>query len=296
MALPNNMCPVMKSKSSTAKELVEAAVSQIEMENKKKMNLVWIEASGCSGNIISLLDGCAPNVGYFLTDMVNFKYNNSLMKSQGEEVYEELLATLNTEFILIVDGAISTKDNGIYNIVGNYKGQIITGMEEVKRTAIKAKYILAVGTCACYGGISAARPNPTGCISAFEYIKNEINREAIRVPGCPAHPDWIMGTIAHLILFGDMELDEDRRPIVFYGVTIHDNCPRRSYFEKKIFAKSVGEKTCMFKLGCRGPVTRTDCPTRKWNDYVNWPIGDNTPCIGCASRGFPDGMEPFINI
>ncbi|WP_343216384.1 hydrogenase small subunit [Clostridium simiarum] len=289
-------CPVVKSKYSTAKGLVEAAVSEIRMENKKKMNLIWIEAAGCSGNIISLLNGCAPNVGYFLTDMVNLKYNNSIMKAQGEEAQEQLLAALHTEFILIVDGAISTKDNGIYNIVGNYKGKLITGMEEVKRAALKAKYILTVGTCACYGGISAAKPNPTGCISAAEYIKKEINREVIRIPGCPAHPDWVMGTIAHLILFGDMELDEDRRPVVFYGVTIHDICPRRSYFEKRIFAKSVGEEGCMFKLGCRGPVTKTDCPTRKWNDYVNWPIGDNTPCIGCAQKGFPDAMEPFINL
>ncbi|WP_032121013.1 hydrogenase small subunit [Clostridium amazonitimonense] len=289
-------CPIVKSKYSAAKGLVEAAVSEIRMENKKKMNLIWIEAAGCSGNIISLLNGCAPNVGYFLTDMVNLKYNNSIMKAQGEEAQEQLLAALHTEFILIVDGAISTKDNGIYNIVGNYKGKLITGMEEVKRAALKAKYILTVGTCACYGGISAAKPNPTGCISAAEYIKKEINREVIRIPGCPAHPDWIMGTIAHLILFGDMELDEDRRPVVFYGVTIHDICPRRSYFEKRIFAKSVGEEGCMFKLGCRGPVTKTDCPTRKWNDYVNWPIGDNTPCIGCAQKGFPDAMEPFINL
>ncbi|GAA0720541.1 hydrogenase small subunit [Clostridium malenominatum] len=292
----NNMCPAVKNKYATAKELVKRAVSQIEMKNKKKMNLVWIEAAGCSGNIISLLDGSGPNMQYFLTDMVNFKYNNSIMKAQGEEAQEELLATLDTEFILIVDGAISTKDNGVYNIVANYKGEGITGMEEVKRVALKAKYILAVGTCASYGGISAAKPNPTGCISVFDYLKKEINREAIRVPGCPAHPDWIMGTIAQLILFGDIELDEDRRPVDFYRTTIHDICPRRSYFEKRIFAKSVGERTCMFKLGCRGPVTKTDCPTRQWNDYVNWPIGDNTPCIGCASKGFPDGMEPFVSI
>ena len=85
------------------------------------------------------------------------------------------------------------------------------------------------------------------------------------------------------------------RPILFYGVTIHDRCPRRSFFDNGIFAKKLGEQTCMFKLGCRGPVTRTDCPTRKWNGNVkNWPIGNNTPCIGCANYAFPDGMEPFV--
>lgn len=81
---------------------------------------------------------------------------------------------------------------------------------------------------------------------------------------------------------------------MFYGSTIHDNCPRRSYFDKGIYAKKLGDKECMFKLGCRGPVTRTDCPIRRWNDRLNWPIGDNTPCIGCAHSGFPDKMGPFI--
>lgn len=286
------ICPVLESKSQTAKRLIDTAVTEIKNKNKKKMNLVWIEAAGCSGNIISLLDGNAPDVTYFLTDMVDLKYNNSIMAAQGEQAQEQLQKALDTEFILIVDGAISTKDNGIYNIVSYYNGRPITGMEEVKRAADKAKYILTVGTCASFGGISAAKPNPSECISVSEFLK----REVIKLPGCPCHPDWVMGTIAHLILFGKPELDKEGRPIIFYGVTIHDICPRRTAFEKRIFAESVGDQGCMFKLGCRGPVTKTDCPTRKWNDYVNWPIGDNTPCIGCAQKGFPDDMEPFINL
>jgi len=114
------------------------------------------------------------------------------------------------------------------------------------------------------------------------------------VPGCPGHPDWITGTIASLIYFGKPELDADNRPKVFYGITIHDRCSRRSFFDNGIFAKALGDVECMFKLGCRGPVTKTDCPTRQWNGYVNWPIKDNTPCIGCAQERFPDGMEPFV--
>ncbi|MCY6356242.1 hydrogenase small subunit [Clostridium sp. ZS2-4] len=290
--MAEKVCPVLESKSQTAKRLIDTAVTEIKNKNKKKINLVWIEAAGCSGNIISLLNGNAPDVTYFLTNMVDLKYNNSIMAAQGEQAQEQLQQALNTEFILIVDGAISTKDNGIYNIVSYYNGRPITGMEEVKRAADKAKYILTVGTCASFGGISAAKPNPSECISVSEFLQ----REVIKLPGCPCHPDWIMGTIAHLILFGKPELDKEERPIIFYGVTIHDICPRRTAFEKRIFAESVGDQGCMFKLGCRGPVTKTDCPTRKWNDYVNWPIGDNTPCIGCAQKGFPDAMEPFINL
>ena len=117
----------------------------------------------------------------------------------------------------------------------------------------------------------------------------------IKLPGCPVHPDWFLGTLAHLILYGEPETDNLGRPLMFYSTLIHDRCPRRPFFDRGIFAEKLGDKTCLFKLGCRGPVTRVDCPTRQWNGHVNWPIGDDTPCIGCAQFGFPDAMAPFIS-
>lgn len=281
-------CDILESKKNTARVLSELAVKK--NNEGKKTNLIWLEATGCSGNIISLLNAYDPDVVYLLTEMVDMRYNNSLMAAQGDFAYKQFLDTLNTEFILAVDGAIATKDNGMYNIIATYNGKKVTALEAVKLAGSKAKYVLAVGTCASYGGISAASPNPAECKSVQEVV----DREVIKLPGCPCHPDWVIGTIAQLILFGKPELDQDNRPITFYGNTIHDRCNRRAYFNKGIFAKELGEKGCMFKLGCRGPVTRTDCPIRKWNDSVNWPIGDNTPCIGCANFAFPDGMEPFI--
>ncbi|SMB90517.1 hydrogenase small subunit [Desulfonispora thiosulfatigenes DSM 11270] len=285
-----NKCPIVSSKDKTSETLIKEAIKKIEKTSKEKINLVWIEATGCSGNIISLLNAADPDVNYFLKKMVNFKYNNSLMAPEGERAYEVFLETLKTEFILVVEGAVSTADNGLYTVLAKYQGEYITAMEAIKKAGEKAKYILAVGTCASFGGISAADPNPSKSISVGEFLKKEI----INIPGCPGHPEWIIGTIAHLISFGLLELDRKQRPIVFYGITIHDHCPRRSYFDKGIFAQKLGDKECMFKLGCRGPVTRTDCPYRRWNDTDNWPIGNNTPCIGCATEGFPDGMQPFI--
>lgn len=222
--------------------------------------------------------------------MVDLQYNNSLMAAEGERAYKQFLNTIETEFIFVVEGAISIKNEGLYNVIGSYKGKYVTGMEAVKKAGEKAKYILAVGTCASYGGISAANPNPSQCMSVSKFL----NKNVVLLPGCPGHPEWIMGTIAHLLSFGMPELDEENRPVIFYGVTIHDHCTRRSYFDQQIFAVKLGEPECMFKLGCRGPVTKTDCPIRRWNDTDNWPIGNNTTCIGCAQKGFPDGMEPFI--
>nr|WP_242950672.1 hydrogenase small subunit [Clostridium grantii] len=247
--------------------------------------------------MISLLNATDPDVAFFLNNMVSLEYQNSISPEQGEKAFQKLLDTLNTEFILIVDGAISIKDNGLYNVVANYKGKIITGMEAVKMTAEKAKYIIAVGTCASYGGISAASPNEAECRSLKQFLQESgIGKQVIILPGCPGNPDWIIGTIANLIEFGVPELDDEGRPIVFYGTTIHDNCERRSYFDKGIFAEKLDDKECMFKLGCKGPITKVDCPIRRWNDTDNWPVGNNTPCIGCAQKGFAKGIEPFIRL
>lgn len=283
-------CPLYATEGIIAKRLVAQAKELVNNQKSKRINAIWLETSGCSGNIISFINSENPGILYNLTQLINLKFNNTLMSAQGDFAFEQFLNTLNTEFVLLVDGAISTKDNGFYNVIANYKGTPITALDAVLKAGERAKYVIAVGTCASYGGISAANPNPALCKS----VKEVLNREVIRIPGCPSHPDWVIGTLAHLIISGLPPLDDDGRPLLFYGVTIHDNCTRRGFFEKNVFAKKLGEEGCMFKLGCRGPVTKTDCPRRKWNGYVNWPIEANTPCIGCAQPYFPDGMEPFV--
>jgi len=283
-------CLLTEVKRNTARRLAEDAEIMIKNKDTKKMNAIWLEVTGCSGNIISLLNSENPGLYDVLTNIVNFTFNNTLMAAEGESAFEKFLETLDTEFILLIDGAVSTKENGNYNIVANYQGKKITALEAVQMAGEKAKYVVAVGTCASYGGISAAKPNP----SESKKVQDVINHPVIKLPGCPCHPDWVVGTIAHLVIYGDLELDAEGRPLLFYGVTIHDTCTRRGFFDAGIFAKKFGEEGCMFKIGCRGPVTKTDCPRRKWNGYVNWPIGDNTTCIGCAQEHFPDGMEPFV--
>ena len=283
-------CPLTEDKLKTARIIAENVLHRIKSQNIGRMNAIWLEVTGCSGNIISFMNSDTPNLYEILTGIINLRYSNMLMGAEGEYAYERFLETLDTEFILLVDGAVSTKANGLYNVIANYQGKRITAMEAVNMAGEKAKYVLSVGTCASYGGISAARPNPSGCLSVPDFL----NRSVIRLPGCSCHPDWVLGTLAHLIGYGKPELDEDNRPVMFYGVTIHDSCTRRGFFDKGIYARNYGEEGCMFEIGCRGPVTRADCPRRKWNGYVNWPIGNNSCCIGCAQRYFPDGMEPFV--
>jgi hydrogenase small subunit len=283
-------CLENATKLQVAADLTNRVRCEIESGALVKRKLVWLELTGCSGNIISLLDGANPDFKYFITQMTDVVYDNSLMASEGETAMELLMEISNNEFILAVEGAVATKNNGLYNIIGRWKGEPITALKAIKLLGEKATHVIALGACASHGGVSAARPNPAECVS----VQSILNRKVIKLPGCPCHPDWFLGTLAHILLYGEPELDSRDRPVMFYSTLIHDRCSRRSFFDKGIFATKLGESTCMFKLGCRGPVTRIDCPIRKWNEYVNWPIEDNAPCIGCAQFGFPDQMVPFI--
>ena len=287
----NCNCPNFNTRLETTSVLVDQVIESINLNKIKKRNLIWLELTGCSGNIISLLDGANPDFKSLATQMVNLIYSNSLMVSEGEAAMEKLFSSIDDDYILVVEGAVSTKDNGLYNVIGRWRGHPVTAYEAIRKFGEKAAYVIAMGTCASDGGISGARPNPAQCVG----IQNLLDKKVIKLPGCPCNPDWFMGTLAYIMLFGEPELDNRQRPVMFYSTLIHDICPRRKYFDNGIFASKLGEKTCMFKLGCRGPVTRVACPVTKWNVGVNWPIGNDCPCIGCAMFGFPDKMEPFIS-
>ncbi|HHY20783.1 MAG TPA: hydrogenase small subunit, partial [Bacilli bacterium] len=284
--------PESLTNEAIAERLINTALKKIRDGLIKKQNLVYLELNGCSGNIISLLNGQNPDFEYMLNSMVNLVYCNSLMASEGEKAIEKLLKVMDEEYILAVEGAVALKNNGLYNVIGSWKEKPLTGLQAATMLGEKASHILAVGACATHGGVSAAKPNPSESVSLQDVLPS---KKIIKLPGCPVHPDWFLGTLAHLLLYGEPERDNLDRPLMFYSTLIHDRCPRRPFFDRGIFAEKLGDKTCLFKLGCRGPVTRIDCPTRQWNGHVNWPIGANTPCIGCAMYGFPDAMAPFIS-
>lgn len=284
--------PESLTNEAISKRMTTAALERLANGSIKKKNLIYLELNGCSGNIISLLNGQNPDVEYMLNSMVDLRYCNSLMAAEGERAIEKLINAMDEEYILAVEGAVALKNNGLYNIIGSWQGKPLTGLQAAKMLGEKASHILAVGACATHGGVSAAKPNPSQSVGLQQVLPD---KNMIKLPGCPVHPDWFLGTLAHLLLYGEPETDSLGRPLLFYSTLIHDRCPRRPFFDRGIFAEKLGDKTCLFKLGCRGPVTRVDCPTRQWNGHVNWPIGDNTPCIGCAQFGFPDAMAPFIS-
>ena len=182
-------CPEYKERLNTAASLVDTVKTQIGQGVLMKRNLVWLELTGCSGNIISLLDGSNPDFKYLISQMTNLIFNNSLSASEGQNAMEMLFSVLGNDYILAVEGAVATKNNGMYNIIGRFNGKQVTALEAVKTLGEKATFVIAIGACATHGGFSAARPNPAQCVS----VQSVLNRKVIKLPGCPCHPDWFMG-------------------------------------------------------------------------------------------------------
>jgi len=258
--------------------------------------VLWIQGGGCTGCSVSLLNTVHPNIAEVLLKIISLKFHPTVMAASGEKALEHLYKMADLykgKYFLVIEGTIPTAADGKYCMPGELKGKEITFVEMTKDLGTKAAAVLALGQCGAYGGIPAAEPNPTGSKGAKDFFKDYgIKTPVINIPGCPPHPDWIVGTIAHVLLFGIPELDSEGRPKLFYGTLVHDNCPYRSYYDDKKFAKSFGEEGCRVELGCKGPESYSDCWKRGWNNNVNWCV-HNSLCLGCTEPGYPDRFSPF---
>ncbi|RJP30893.1 MAG: hypothetical protein C4527_08710 [Candidatus Omnitrophota bacterium] len=244
--------------------------------------VLWLQGQSCSGCSVSLLNSDEPGPVTVLTQYISLLFHSTLSTATGE-------VGMN-----IVHRAI--EEGGYYLVV---EGSMSAGMPEaclmghepitrlVSRAAQKAKAVIAIGACAAFGGIPAAENNPTGAMSVPDFLQREgVSKPTIRLPGCPCHPDWLVGTLVHVLKFGLPPLDTLGRPQMFYNRLIHDQCPRFADYERENFARTFSDEGCLFLLGCQGPLTQADCTLRHWNSRVNTCIKANAPCIGCASEDF----------
>ncbi len=273
-----------------------ALVSALEkgLENHP---VLWIQGQGCSGCSVSLLNSVEPTIKKILLDIISLQYHPTVMAAEGEVGLENLYHIADAyegKFSLVVEGAIPLEADGKYCICGELNHKEITMLDMTTELGAKAGSVLAVGTCAAYGGIPAAKGNLTGAAGTMDVFKKYgIKTPTINVPGCPPHPDWMVGTIAHLLTKGIPEIDSDGRPKLFFGQNIHENCPRLDDYDNFLMSQSLSDpEGCRMDLGCKGPDTYADCFKRKWNTGMNWCV-DNSVCIGCVEPGFPDMMSPF---
>lgn len=270
----------------------------------EELPVIWIQGAGCTGCSVSLLNSVSPSIRNLLIDEVipgkhiSLKFHSTVMAGAGEPVIEVLEDVHKMGgYLLTVDGAIPTAGDGAYCSLGERAGKRVPFLDRFLELAERATAVIAMGTCAAFGGIPAAEPNPGQCINVEQALKRGgLATPFINVPGCPPHPDWFVGTVAHILLFGlpkPEELDDFHRPKLFYGKLIHEHCPRRAYYDEGKFAKKLSDPGCLYELGCKGPVTYADCPLRQWNNGINWCINSGGMCIGCVEPGFPDLMSPL---
>jgi hydrogenase small subunit len=265
----------------------------------KEIPLVWLPAAACTGCSVSLLNTASPTIKNLLVDPVipgvhiNLRFHPTIMAASGDvalKALEDTAEEFKGGYVLAVDGAIPTGATAGYCNMGERDGEPVTIETRFVELAKDALAILAVGTCASFGGIPAGAPNPSNCVTLRQSLEQHgIGKPLINIPGCPPHPDWFVGTVASILLNGlpsADDLDADLRPKAFYGKLIHENCPRRAYFDEGKFAQKFGQEGCLYELGCKGPITYADCPTRHWNSGTNWVIGAGSPCLGCTQPEF----------
>jgi NiFe hydrogenase small subunit HydA len=253
--------------------------------------VVWVEAGVCTGCLLSLIGSPSPKIESLLPKLP-LKFQETLMPSFGVDAMDALAAAnIPTPYLLVVDGAIpSAKKAALLSIGTDTEGNEWTGEALIKQLAANASQILAVGSCATFGGMAAAAPNPTGSVDVGTLVGTD---KLIRLPGCPPPGQRIAETLAAILAGKKIPLDSLARPIAFYEHTVHAACPRLEMYLAGAFASVPGDpEKCLLKVGCKGILTKSDCPTRLYSGR-SFCIAVNHPCIGCAAPGFPDGRDQF---
>jgi len=275
--------------------LESSAIGQIAeaLETKKRIPVIWLHGQECTCCSESFIRSSHPLVADILLDKISLDYTETLMAAAGhqaEKSLEDTMHNYNGEYLLAIEGSIPVKEDGIYCCIGGKSFEQI-----VEEAAAGAKAVIAWGNCASAGCVQAAKPNPTGATPIYKMVKG---KPIINVQGCPPIAEVMAGVLVYILTFGQIpELDRLRRPKAFYSRRVHDTCYRRPNFDAGLFVQSFDDENakrgyCLYKMGCKGPVTYNACGVTQWNNGVSFPIKSGHPCIGCAEANFWDN-GPF---
>ena len=260
----------------------------------EKLPVIWLSFQECTGCTESLTRSHAPSIEKLIFEFISLDYQHTLQAASGTAAEQARVDSTRRHagnYLLVVDGSIPLgMQGGCSTIAGE------SNIAMLRQMADTASAVMAIGSCAAFGGLPAAAPNPTGATGVADLMLNGVipARPLVNLPGCPPLPLAISGTLAHRIAFGDFPaLDERYRPLGIYGKTVHERCPRYSHYIREEFAghfDDAGARKgwCLYKLGCKGPVTHNACATLLWNQGTSFPIAAGHPCIGCSEPGFWD--------
>ena len=261
------------------------------LASKKRLPVIWLHFQECTGCSESFIKSMHPDVSKIVLELISLDYHDTLLAAAGmqaEQIREKAIKQNRGNYILCVEGAIPTKDGGVYCAIGGHNP-----LDILKEGAEGAKAIIAWGSCASFGGVQAAAPNPTGATPVHEIIKDKL---IVNIPGCPPIGEAMAAVVAHYLVLGRLPtLDRHLRPKAFYEKLLHDTCYRRSHFEDGNFAESFDDPRgyCLYELGCKGPITHTSCGVIGHSAGLSFPVRSGHPCLGCTEPNFWDKMSPF---
>lgn len=268
-----------------------AAVKMAETASKGlQPSVIWLHFQECTGCTESLLRVSHPALAELILDLVSLDYHETLFAGAGEQAEDALksaMAKNEGKYICVVEGSVPVNDGGIYCKVAGR-----TAIDILKDVGTKAGAVIAIGSCASWGGVQSSDPNPTGATGIPEVLKQQgISKPVVTLPGCPANAYNFLGVALQYATFGKLPaLDALGRPMFAYGRLVHSVCPRRAHFNEGRFAEQFGDEGhrsgyCLYKLGCKGPVTHANCSVQHFDDVVGaWPIGIGHPCVGCTEK------------
>jgi hydrogenase small subunit len=260
-----------------------------QLRNAPRPSVIYLSFQECTGCLESLTRSFTPSIESLIFNVISLDYSDTLMAAAGdaaEAARDKAMKDNFGKYVLVVDGSIPTGAGGAYCTAGGR-----SAVDTLREAAKGAAAIVCVGTCSSFGGIPFADPNPTGAWPVTAIIGD---KPIINVSGCPPIPEVITGTLLQFVSTGRVpDLDEHRRPKVFFGNTIHDRCYRRPFYDQGKFAKSFDDEGarngwCLYELGCKGPTTYNACATLKWNGGVSFPIESGHGCLGCSEPNFWD--------
>ncbi len=265
------------------------------IELKPKPTLVWLEFQDCAGCTESFLRASKPTAAEVILDLLSVDYHETIMAAAGKRAEDALAAVHDKQkgkYIAVVEGSIPAGADGAYCTIGGR-----SALQIAREVCSDALAVVTVGTCASFGGLPGASPNPTGAMSVDEAVSGI--RTLVNMPACPVNAENLTALLVYFLTYNKWPaLDRYNRPLFAYGKSIHDACERRAHFDAGQYVEAWGDAGhragyCLFKMGCKGPATFHNCPNIGWNENTSWPIACGHPCIGCSEPDFWDRMTPF---
>lgn len=260
------------------------------LSNVRRPVVIWRQFQDCAGNSEAILRSSHPDVAQVVLETLAWNYHELIMAGSGEQaeaMSTEAVKNLKGEYIAVIEGAIPVGEG--YCTIGGR-----SALDLVREVAGNAKFTLAVGACAWDGGL--VQHGPTQGRGVQDVVPEAT---VVNLGGCPHNPANTVAVLVHYLTFNEMPaLDQYNRPLFAYGDLIHDQCERRSAFDRGLFVEEWGDEGhrngyCLYKMGCKGPAATFNCPTVRWNDGTSWPIEAGANCIACASHDFWSNASPF---